>query len=81
MDDKKIYFETVEMKSEDFCSTRRKPKDFMEVRKNILVSLQTFLEDRFKIDKELQSKIDPFIKFEKTANIKLIHLLIAPELY
>ena len=38
------------------------------------------LEDRFKIDKELLLKIDPFIKFEKTTNTKQIYLLIAPDL-
>lgn len=67
-EDDKTYFKDIELK--ESSRTRRKPKDSAEVRKDVLVSLQTFLTERFKIDDELFEIIDPFVKFEESADIE-----------
>lgn len=79
-EDDKVHFKSIELKTEDIGRTRREQKDFTEVRKSVLLSLQTFLTDRFKIDDELFEKIDPFVKFEKSADIEEIHSKLAPDL-
>lgn len=50
------------------------------MRINVLVALRKFLTERFQIDDELFEKIEPFVKFEKDANIEAIHSSIAPDL-
>lgn len=78
--DGKIFFKSIEMQPEGVSRTRQVQKNFADVRKSVLMALQTFLTERFQIDEELFQKIEPFIRFEKDVNIEEIHLLLAPDL-
>lgn len=44
------------------------------------MTLRKFLIERFQIDDELLEKIDPFVKFEKSADIEKIHSMLTPDL-
>lgn len=68
------------MKTEENLRNRQESKDFTEVRKSILTSLQTFLTERFQIDDDLLKVIDPFVKFDKNADIQKVHSMLAPDL-
>lgn len=76
----KIYFKSTEMQPEGSSRTRQRGKSFTDVRTSVLEALQTFLIERFQIDDKLFEKIEPFVKFEKNANIEEIHSLLAPDL-
>lgn len=66
--DGKIFFKSIEMQPEGVSRTRQAQKNFADVRKSVLMALQTFLTERFQIDEELFDKIEPFIRFEKATN-------------
>lgn len=78
--DGKTYFKSIEMIIEEHSRTRQEPKDYTEVRKSILTSLQTFLTERFQIDDDLLTTIDPFVKFEENSDIEKVHSMLAPDL-
>lgn len=79
IDDNKVFFKSIKMQTVEIARTRREPKDFTEVRKSVLMALRTFLTDRFKIDEKLFEQIDPFVEFEKNADIEKIHSMLAPD--
>lgn len=62
-------------------SSRRKEECFPELRKNIVISIRTFLDERFETDETLfREIISPFICFETDANIRAVHEKVAPDL-
>lgn len=79
-EDGKTYFKSIEMKTEENLRNRQESKDFTDVRKSILSSLQTFLTERFQIDDDLLKVIDPFVKFGKNADVQKVHSMLAPDL-
>lgn len=74
---------TISLKSielEDTVTTRRKAEDFSELRKNILGTIQSFLDERFSMDEEYLNSIAPFITFSKTADVRKVHGKVAPDI-
>lgn len=60
--------------------TRRPTTSFVELRKEILISLREFLENRFVADDAFVKMIEPFLRFTANADIEAIHAAIAPDL-
>lgn len=77
-----VCFKSVELQSETerTSRTRQQKRTFEIVRKNSLRALRKFLVERFQIDEPLFEKIEPFINFNKTANIEEVHSLVCPDL-
>lgn len=76
--DGKTYLKNIELVSA--APSRRNVKVFSEIRKNILEALRNFLDERFEADELFFKTIEPFISFNKTANIEEVHKLLAPDL-
>lgn len=77
-DDKK-YLKDIELQqSRPF--RRRNVQSFSELRKRILVSIRSFLDERFEADETLLQLISPFIDFNPDANIRAVHEKVAPDL-
>lgn len=79
-DEYKTFWKTEELQPEQTSRTRRGVRLFSLVRNNLLESLERFLTERFQIDDELFEKIEPFLNFDKNANVEEIHSLLAPDL-
>lgn len=56
------------------------PTDFHALRKGILESIVSFLNERFHADEALLETITPFIKFESGADIEAVYEMVAPDL-
>lgn len=59
---------------------RQNEESFPELRKKILVSIRTFLDERFEADETFLQLISPFIGFKTDANIRAVHEKVAPDL-
>lgn len=78
--DGKIFVKSVEVFEEESSRRVRVQKTFDETRKEIIQTIIRFLDERFSDDEELFKTIEPFINFDKTADIEKLHSLVSPDL-
>lgn len=75
--DGKVFLKSIEL--QESTSSRQKLASFSELQKDILNSIQTYLDERFGADESFLQKITPFNSFRTDADVKAIHELVAPD--
>lgn len=78
-DDGEIYMKDTKL-TQSTRPTRNNQQDFLDLRKNILASIRTILNERFDVDKTFLQKCLPFLNFQRDAEIKTVHEILAPDL-
>lgn len=77
--DEKILLMNIELASEN-SSRNRSNNNLIEQRKRILASAIELLDQRFKVEYDLTTTLEPFLKFKADANVREIHKIFGSDL-